>query len=89
MTYECEENQLSMGILQGGKGGPFASKEEVEKACNENDKCLGYNNEESKIYHLLGSKIYRACKEGVFILPILPNSEDSCEDFTLCVKKAK
>ena len=71
-----------MGVLSGDT---FASKEEVEKACNENDKCLGYNNEESKIYHLLGSKIYRACKEGVFIL----HSEDSCEDFTLCVKKAK
>ena len=65
--------------------GTFTSKEEVEKACNEKDKCLGYNVKEGKEYHLLGKKIVRVCEGGVGII----NPKESCKDDTLCVKKSK
>ena len=63
----------------------FTSKEEVEKACNENDKCHGYNVKDGKKYQWIGSKIVRVCEGGVMI----DNPEDSCEGLTLCVKKSK
>ena len=54
MTYECEENQWSQIM----KRPHLTSKEEAEKACNEDDECLGYNIIEGN-YYLLATKIIK------------------------------
>ena len=74
--------------------GYFLSKEEVEKACNEDDKCLGYNFMEGLAYgfvkyQLLGSKIVRVCERSIEGGVMITNPKESCENLTLCLKKSK